>query len=51
MQGCQEQFLVLGSGSMQVLDEGCGSGPHQGAQPGEGILHISAWKFPEQIPV
>lgn len=51
MQGCQEQFLMLGSASMQVVDGSCGSGPHKGAQPGEDFLHISTWRLLEQVPI
>lgn len=42
---------MLGSVSMQVLDEGYGSGPQKGAQPGEDFLHISTWRFPEQVTI
>lgn len=51
VQGCQEQFLMLGRASMQLLDGGCRSGPHKGVQPGQDFVHVSAWKFPEQVPV
>lgn len=30
MQGCQEQLLMLGTASLQVLGQGCGSGPGKG---------------------